>query len=76
MVEDKGRWLTGWKSIAKHLDVSVSTAQRMAWKGMPVLWEGRKPVAWSAEIDSWRRVTCGQITSNDDTRKFPLARTP
>lgn len=29
-------WLTGWKKIAKYLDVSIRTAQRYFKKGMPV----------------------------------------
>lgn len=76
MTENKGRWLTGWKSIAEHLDVSVRTARRMAWKGMPVMWEGYSPVAWSADIDVWRRGKLGQIGPNEAMRKNLLARTP
>jgi hypothetical protein len=29
-------WLTGWKKIAKYLDVGVRTAQTYEIKGLPV----------------------------------------
>ncbi len=72
MPEDRGRWLTGWKSISMHLDVATRTARRMAWKGMPLMWENRTPVAWSADIDLWRRARCGQLRPNEATPKKVL----
>jgi len=53
--------LTGWKSIAKYLDVSVSTAKRWHYKGrcekgqMPVYHAERQVWAKKSELERWRK---------------------
>jgi phage terminase Nu1 subunit (DNA packaging protein) len=49
------RWLTGWKSIADHFQVSVSTAQRWAVRrGMPVVRDGGTVSTQIEALDKWR----------------------
>lgn len=51
------RWLSGWKKIAQHFDVSVSTVQRWAdHRGMPVVRDGGSVSAEIPALDRWRRL--------------------
>jgi hypothetical protein len=53
-----GRILTGWRAIAKHLEVSVSTAKRYAkGRSWPRPGPTGKPTTTSAELDDWRLST-------------------
>jgi len=52
----EGRWLSGWKSIARHFQVSVSTARRWAEdRKMPVVRGAGTVSAEIASLDEWRR---------------------
>jgi len=42
-------WITGWKKIAKYLDVSIKTAQRMAKKKIIPVYPGVR--AEAKELD-------------------------
>lgn len=50
------RWLSGWKQIARHFQVSRRTAIRWAERrGMPVVRDGGSVSAQVSELDRWRR---------------------
>ena len=49
------RWLSGWKQIARHFQVSVSTARRWAEdRGMPVVRGAGTVSAEITALDKWR----------------------
>jgi len=72
-VLNEGRWLTGWKSIAGYLNVSVRSAKRKVRRGMPVHREGQTIVAHTRKIDEWRWANVGQMRPNDTPKGKTLA---
>jgi len=50
-------WITGWKKIAKYLDVSVSTAKRYYKSGMPIYYKFGKARAKPVELDIFFKKT-------------------
>jgi hypothetical protein len=50
------RWLSGWKQIARHFDISVATARRWSeGRGMPVVRGAGMVSGEISALDEWRR---------------------
>lgn len=68
MVRELGFDLDGWKSISTTLGVSVRTAQRWRFEGMPVAYVGRRVLGRSDAVRAWfaeRVVSCRLVSLAD-----------
>lgn len=60
-MKNKRIWLTGWKSIARALDTSVSTAQRWARQFKMPVKKGvtGRPEITVEDLTAWRKALSG-----------------
>ncbi len=73
---NENKWLTGWKAIARYLDVSIDTARRYhADLHLPVysVGKGRFIRAHRDEVDDWIR---GKQGSHHGKSYLGIARIP